>query len=66
MDVDTKDNQGNTALHYAALWGHLEIVKRLVEERNMDVYTKDNQGNTALHYAALGGRLEIVKWLVEV
>ena len=29
--VNTKNNEGNTPLHWAALNGHLEVVKLLVE-----------------------------------
>ena len=43
----------------------MDIVRWLVEEKEMDVNVKDNDGLTALHNAAREGRLEIVRWLVE-
>ena len=30
-DVNAKDEYDNTALNWAALWGHAEVVKRLLE-----------------------------------
>ncbi|WCR57689.1 ankyrin repeat domain-containing protein [Wolbachia endosymbiont of Ctenocephalides felis wCfeJ] len=55
----------HTLLHIAALNGHLDIIKCLVEQKNVDVNQVDNDGLTVLHVAAENGRLGIVKHLVE-
>ena len=48
----------------AAYYGHLEIVKYLVEN-GADINAKDNNGWTSLIHAAYNGHLEVVKYLVE-
>ncbi|KAF2179317.1 ankyrin, partial [Zopfia rhizophila CBS 207.26] len=52
--ISEKDNLGRTALHWAALNKHKDIVEELVREENM----------TALHLAAEGGEYKIIKPLV--
>ena len=54
----------NTPLHLASNFGHLDIVRYLVEERNCDVVCRNKHGNTPLHYATLGGRLDVVQYLI--
>ncbi len=63
--VNAKNNSGLTALHLAAQYGHLEIVKTLLTGLNIDVNAKNNSGLTALHLAAQYGHLKIVKILLE-
>jgi ankyrin repeat protein len=47
-DVTAGDNKGNTALHYAASNGHLDVVKTLVEDGGSDIEAKDKNGNSPL------------------
>ena len=61
------DNDGWTALHYAAIAGQLEIFK-LWASKGADLMPKvksldEFHGRTPLHYAAEAGQLEIVKFL---
>ena len=60
-----KDNGGWTALHLAAMGGHLEVVKYFLEKGGAEVNVKDNCGSTALHLAAWNGHLEVLKYLLE-
>ncbi|MEE3171543.1 MAG: ankyrin repeat domain-containing protein, partial [Pseudomonadota bacterium] len=41
---------GLTPLHYAAYWGHKEIVELLIA-KNADINAKDEDGRTALDWA---------------
>jgi len=43
------------------LWGHLDIIKYLVEH-GADVTARDND---AVRWAASNGKLDVVKYLVE-
>ena len=54
----------NTPLHWASLYGHLDIVRYLVEEQQCDVKCRNKHENTPLHDAAMGGRLDIVQYLI--
>ena len=54
----------NTPLHWASQYGHLDIVRYLVEERNCDVMCRNKYENTPLHLAALGGRLDVAQYLI--
>ena len=56
---------GRTPLSLAAYYGHLEVVKFLVNEASADVEAKSNAGGTPLSWAADCGNLEIVTFLVK-
>ncbi|KAF2852074.1 ankyrin [Plenodomus tracheiphilus IPT5] len=60
----------NSALHYAAANGHIDIIKLLFApgtEKPAPAFINaiNGAGNTSLHWAALNGHLESVKVLVE-
>jgi Ankyrin repeats (3 copies) len=64
-DISGKDNNGGTALHLAAQFGHGEVVQWLLDAKaNMEV--KDNYGQTALICAAKKGHNKVVKLLLDV
>ena len=64
MSVESKRGSlGYPALHWAAKYGHLEVVKYLVGQ-GASLTATDNFGETALHIAAHFGHLEVVKYLV--
>ncbi|KAL4226275.1 hypothetical protein ACF0H5_014259 [Mactra antiquata] len=50
-DVNVRDNNGWTALHYAAYWCHLDVVKILLNNGcDVNIHNKDER--TALHECA--------------
>ncbi|XP_055955417.1 oxysterol-binding protein-related protein 1 isoform X2 [Patella vulgata] len=59
-----KANRGWTALHLAAYFGHIDIVRFLLE-RGADVNVANSLGDTPLHRAAYTGRLELVTLLLQ-
>ena len=63
-DVNAKDKDGWTPLHYAASNGYLDVVKFLVEN-GADVDAEDKDSQTPLHVAAFFGHLDVVKFLVK-
>ena len=63
-DVNAKENDGNTALHWASVLEYAEIVKMLLA-MGADVNVKNNKGNTALTQAIFFGHTKIVEILEE-
>ena len=55
---------GETCLLLCARYGHIDILRCLVEEYNESLEQWNNDGKRALHEAALGGHLECVKYLI--
>jgi ankyrin repeat protein len=60
--VESKDNHGFTALHYAASLGREAVVRLLVSKGNPE--TKSTGGFTALHLAVMGGHGGVIQYLV--
>ena len=63
-EADQRDEEGRTALHFAAGYGELECIKVLLDSK-ADVNATDNNKNTALHYAAGYGDIDAAKLLIE-
>ena len=63
-DVNSKDMDNLTPLHYVAKYGTSPEMVDLLVDAGADVNIKQNTGWTPLHYAAKRGYLEIVKALV--
>ena len=61
-----KTNDGKNCLHIAALYGHLNLCKRLKDEHYFDVYAADNDGWTALHYSTRGGTYSLITYFVDI
>lgn len=61
IDVEPRNKVDESPLMLAALGGHLETVKALIE-RGADV---NKPGWAALHYAATRGHLEVMRLLLE-
>ncbi|KAL8644167.1 MAG: hypothetical protein Q9226_007903 [Calogaya cf. arnoldii] len=68
-EINSKDSQGGTALHFACdsyaaeTSSRVSAIKALFE-RGLDVKTRNNEGQTALHQAVQNGHQEIVKTLI--
>ena len=60
-----KDVDGYTALHIAALYGKLELMKHLIEEEQLYPTVPGPKKATPLIVAAGSGNLSIVKYLIE-
>ncbi|KAF8692213.1 hypothetical protein HU200_039816 [Digitaria exilis] len=63
---EAKDDIGRNALHLAALKGHLEVCKFLVEELGLDVNsTMVSNAKRPVHFAAAGGNKRVLGYLLD-
>ena len=58
------DEDGFTALHFAARSGEVEILQKIWKMFKPDINQKDEDGNTPLHHASYYGELPSVQWCV--
>ncbi|MBS0288527.1 MAG: ankyrin repeat domain-containing protein [Proteobacteria bacterium] len=61
--LDVIDNLGNTPLHYAALNGHLELVRFLVNSAKMPIGIKNFNNETSYHLAVRNQHQLVVQFL---
>ena len=58
VDPNGADEDGRTALHWAAIQGRVRTVKPLVEKHNVDIHKSDGGGRTVLDWAEREGMTE--------
>jgi ankyrin repeat protein len=62
--VNAQNKAGNTALHWAALNGHLESVKALLDN-GADPTITNHRGHDAVYEAELNDKTEVVEWVLK-
>ena len=67
IDINATDTDGNTGLHIACSFGHLNLVQSLVaiKKKTINVNTKNNNGAYPMALAALGGHRLVVEKLIQ-
>ena len=63
-DINAKDGDGMTALHYAIIKGYPKLLDKLLAFENIEVNSQDGNGLTALHHAVLQRSESAVKGLL--
>lgn len=63
--LDIVDDQGDTALHYAASNGDVNTLKFCVQSLGIKCDARDNDGDTPLIVAAQEGHVSVVQWLLK-
>jgi len=63
--INKRNESSNTPLHWAALNGHLEVCKLLVNA-GADMWIRNSAGNLAIFEAERAGKDDVVAWLLEI
>ena len=63
MPVDVKDKEEQTPLHTASQYGHIEIIKMLVQKFRADTNIVNKNGDTAVGIAQRNKHNDIITWL---
>ena len=64
--VAQRNSSGNTPLHWAALNGHLDIVKLLIERGGAEPTVANNAGHNVLFEAQSANKEDVAKFLLEI
>ena len=64
VDIEAKNDQKQTALHYSTFYDNVEVTHFLVE-RGANLYARNNLQNTPLHRACFRGNTSIVELLLQ-
>ena len=64
MDVNTQNKYGWSFLHIAIRYGNFDIMRWLVEEKNIDINIQDEPGWTPLMEAIIDDKPEAVEYLI--
>lgn len=63
--VNHTDSNIQSPLFYATREGHIDVVKRLVQNYGANADLVDQNGQTPLYYAVRGGKYETVEFLIK-
>jgi len=65
ININEKDNQSKTPLHYSVEKKNYEILNILINYQNIEVNPIDKDGNTPLHYAIFNSHARSIKKLIQ-
>jgi ankyrin repeat protein len=64
INVNQKDNGGETPFLLGCLRGKVEVVKILMKDSHVDINMADSDGCTPLWWASYYGLVEVIKWMI--
>jgi ankyrin repeat protein len=62
-DLEAQDNDGERALHSAALFGHLPFIQELISRYHVDINARMNDGRTSLWWARALNHSTVIAFL---
>ena len=74
LGLDVRDTQGKNVLHVAAEYGHLDVLRAVLDrarslspdvDRDLFINVPDNEGYRPLYYALASGHVECVRFIVD-
>lgn len=65
LKLDCQDGAGLTALHWAAIKGHITVTELLLATEALNIELQDNNGSTPLYVASAGGHVRVVTALLQ-
>ncbi len=64
--LETKDSEGNTYLHLAAMSGHVPVFMYLLSTGRLSYQNKNNRGRTAIQLAKMHKNDHLIEYLMEI
>lgn len=65
IDINNKNNWGDSAISKAAKNGHYNVLRLLLNQPTIDINSIDKSGSNSLHWAAANNHLQIIGLLLE-
>ncbi|MCC2646799.1 MAG: hypothetical protein K0R02_864 [Rickettsiaceae bacterium] len=65
-DLNTKNSQGFSPIHYATQSGNIELLNLLVKEYGSKIDIKDLEGNAPIHYAIIHNHKSLIEPLLKL
>jgi ankyrin repeat protein len=64
--LETKDAEGNSYLHLAAMSGHVPVFMYLLSTGRLSYQSKNNRGRTAIQLAKVHKHTHLIDYLMEI
>jgi ankyrin repeat protein len=65
VDTNFKDKKGQSALSWAARFGHDAVVRLFLLDKKVNIESTDNEGQTPLSWWALSGKFATTKLVLD-
>ncbi|GBM99853.1 Ankyrin-1 [Araneus ventricosus] len=65
LDINSKDSSGQTVFHTAAKFNRIEVIRYLVDRKQMSLGISDENGKRLLHFPAKASDISALKWILK-
>ncbi|KAL4489904.1 hypothetical protein ABPG72_010803 [Tetrahymena utriculariae] len=63
--IYSKNQQGQTAIHRAAFYGEVQVIRLLLKNTKLLLTSRDSRGNTCLHFAAMRLNMTCFRYILK-